>query len=139
MNQEIDAWLEHPYIETLGYFSVAALSLIVFLAIFEQVTSYKGWDEIKKGNMSVAMTIGGKIFGICNVFRYAIATGGTVYESMLWAIYGYVLLLLAYWIFEFLTPYFRIDHEIAKDNQAVAILSMMISISMSYLIGAGIS
>lgn len=138
MNEQIDAWLEHPYIETLGFFSVAVLSLVVFLAIFEWVTSYKGWEEIKKGNVSVSMAISGKIFGICNIFRYAMATGGTVYDALLWAMYGFVLLLLAYLVFEFMTPYFRIDDEIGRDNQAVGLISMFISISMSFLIGAGI-
>jgi putative membrane protein len=138
MNQELDLWLEHPYVETLAYFSVAVLALIVFLAVFELVTKYNAWEGIKQGNLAVAMTIGGKIFGICNIFRFAILMDENVYQSLLWAGYGYVLLLLAYLVFEFMTPYFNIDAEIAQDNRAVGLISMFISISMSYVIGAGI-
>jgi putative membrane protein len=57
-------------------------------------------------------------------------------QSLIWAGYGFILLLVSYFIFEFLTPYFKIDEEIKKDNKAVGLLSMMISISFSYVIGA---
>ena len=38
-----------------------------------------------------------------------------------------------------MTPFFRIDEEIQKDNRAVGLLSMTISVSMSFVIGAGLS
>ncbi|MFC6453835.1 DUF350 domain-containing protein [Paenibacillus vulneris] len=131
--------LNNPYIETLAFFSVAVVALIVFLAIFELVTRYKDWEEIKNGNLSVAMATGGKIFGICNLFRFAILNNDSVLHSLIWAGYGFILLLVAYFIFEFLTPYFKIDEQIQKDNKAVGFLSMVISISMSYVIGASVT
>ncbi|WP_412973849.1 DUF350 domain-containing protein [Paenibacillus sp. OAS669] len=131
--------LSNPYIETLAFFSVAVVALIVFLAIFEIVTRYKDWEEIKNGNLSVAMATGGKIFGICNLFRFAILNNDSVLHSLIWAGYGFILLLVAYFIFEFLTPYFKIDEQIQKDNKAVGFLSMVISISMSYVIGASVT
>lgn len=139
MNEEVDVLLNNPYIETLAFFSVAVVALIVFLAIFELVTKYKDWEEIKNGNLSVAMATGGKIFGICNLFRFAILNNDSVLHSLIWAGYGYILLLAAYFIFEFLTPYFKIDEQIQKDNKAVGFLSMIISISMSYVIGASVT
>jgi len=139
LNEEVDVLLANPYIETLAFFSVAIVALIVFLAIFEVVTKYKDWEEIKNGNISVAMATGGKIFGICNLFRFAILNNDSLLHSLIWAGYGFVLLLVAYFIFEFLTPYFKIDEEIQKDNKAVGLLSMMISISISYVIGASVT
>lgn len=139
MNQELDRWLEHPYVETLAFYSVAVLSLIVFLSVFELVTKYNGWEEIRKGNVAVAMAIAGKIFGISNIFRFAIQMDVTVYQSLQWAVFGYFLLLVSYLVFEFMTPYFNIDDEIAKDNRAVGLISMILSVSMSYIIGSGIS
>ncbi|MBE1441571.1 putative membrane protein [Paenibacillus sp. OAS669] len=139
MNEEVDVMLSNPYIETLAFFSVAVVALIVFLAIFEIVTRYKDWEEIKNGNLSVAMATGGKIFGICNLFRFAILNNDSVLHSLIWAGYGFILLLVAYFIFEFLTPYFKIDEQIQKDNKAVGFLSMVISISMSYVIGASVT
>jgi len=86
--------------------------------------------------VAVAMATGGKIFGICNIFRFAISQNDTILQSLIWAGFGFLLLLVAYFIFEFLTPFFKIDDEIAADNRAVGLLSMVLSISLSYVIGA---
>lgn len=139
MDKEVDKLLSNTFAASLAYVSVAVLALLVFLYIFELVTRYKCWQEIKKGNMAVAMATGGKIFGICNLFRFSIEANETVYQSMVWAMFGYALLLAAYFLFEFLTPVFRIDDEIQKDNRAVGFIAMIISISLSYVIGATIA
>jgi len=138
MLEQLDEWLDNPYISTAAYYSVTILLLVVFLAIFELVTKYKDWQEVKRGNVAVAMAIGGKIFGICNIFRFIIPKFDSLYESLVWAFYGYGLLLIAYFIFEFLTPVFKVDEELSRDNRAVGLLSMIVSISLSYVIGASI-
>ncbi|QHT62660.1 DUF350 domain-containing protein [Paenibacillus lycopersici] len=139
MDKEVDRLLSNTFAASLAYVSVAVLALLVFLYVFELVTRYKCWQEIKKGNMAVAMATGGKIFGICNLFRFSIEANETVYQSLVWAMFGYALLLAAYFLFEFLTPVFRIDDEIEKDNRAVGFTAMIISISLSYVIGATIA
>jgi len=135
----VDSLLKYPLASVLAFFSVGILALIVFLSVFERITKYDGWKEIRKGNVSAAMATGGKIFGICNIFRYSIGAGDSIYESMLWAAVGFVLLLVAYFLFEYLTPVFRIDEEIGKDNRAVGLLAMIISVSLSYIIGAAVT
>ncbi|WP_342417901.1 DUF350 domain-containing protein [Paenibacillus sp. FSL R10-2782] len=135
----IDELLSHPLGMMLGYFSVAVLELIVFLCCFELVTRYKCWEEIKRGNISVAMATGGKMFGICNVLRFAMEAKSSVYDTMIWSFVGFLLLLVAYFLFEFLTPVFSIDQEIKEDNRAVGLFSMIISISLSYVIGASVT
>jgi putative membrane protein len=130
---------DNVYIEIAAYYSVVILCVIVFLAIFELVTKYKNWDEIKKGNISVAMATGGKIFGISNIFRYSIEQNDSLITMVSWGVFGYVLLLGGYFIFEFLTPKFRVDEEIQSDNRAVGLISLIISVGLSYVIGAGIS
>jgi putative membrane protein len=87
----------------------------------------------------VAMATGGKIFGISNIFRFSIEHHNSLL-SLIWSgIFGFVLLLAGYFIYEFLTPRFKIDDEIQNDNRAVGFISMVISIGLSYVIGAGIS
>jgi putative membrane protein len=139
MNAEVDQMLANPYLETLAFYSVAIVALVVFVAIFELVTKYKDWQEIKNGNVSVAMALGGKIFGICNIFRFSIENNDTVFRSLVWSGYGFLLLLAAYFIFEFLTPVFKMDEELRKDNRAVGLLSMIISVSISYVVGASVT
>lgn len=128
----------NEYVQTAAFFSIVILCLIVFLAIFELVTKYENWEQIKKGNLSVAMTTGGKIFGIANVFRHSIAYHDTFFTMIIWGVYGFILLVLSYFIFEFLTPKFNVDKEIEKDNRAVGFISMSISVALSYVIGASI-
>jgi putative membrane protein len=55
-----------------------------------------------------------------------------------WGVFGFFLLLIGYFIFEFLTPKFNIDKEIEKDNRAVGFIALVISVGLSYVIGAGI-
>ncbi|WP_141431974.1 DUF350 domain-containing protein [Bacillus sp. 03113] len=127
---------ENEFVKTAANYSVVILCMIVFLSVFELVTKYKNWDEIKNGNIAVAMATGGKIFGIANIFRFSIQHHDNLITTIGWGIFGFFLLLVGYFIYEFLTPKFKIDEEIEKDNRAVGFISMMISIGLSYVIGA---
>lgn len=128
-----------PYLETLAFYSVAVLALVVFLTLWNMVTKYNDWEEIKKGNVAVALATGGKIFGICNIFRFSMLNNDTLFESIIWSCYGFVLLVAAYFIFELLTPRFRIDEQVKKDNRAIGFISFVISVSMSYVVGASVT
>ena len=130
---------QHPLVETAGYFSVVVLCLILTMVLFEIVTKYKNWEEIQKGNVAVAMATGGKIFGVANIFRYSIENHNSLPEMMGWGLYGFVLLIIAYFLFEFLTPKFNIDREIENDNRSVGFISLAISVGLSFVIGASIS
>ncbi|WP_226583561.1 DUF350 domain-containing protein [Halobacillus litoralis] len=134
----MNAFWENPLVETAASYSVVVLCLVVFMAIFEIVTSYNNWEEIKKGNVAVAMATGGKLFGIANIFRFSIEHNDSLAQTMGWGLFGFSLLLCGYFIFEFLTPSFKIDQEIAENNQAVGFISLVISVGLSYVIGANI-
>ena len=47
----MDHFWENEYIVTAGYYSVSILCIVVFLAVFELVTKYRNWEEIKKGKI----------------------------------------------------------------------------------------
>lgn len=133
-----DFW-QNPLVQTAGYFSVVILCLILTMIVFEIVTKYKNWEEIQKGNLAVAMATGGKIFGVANIFRYSIENHNSLPEMMGWGLYGFFLLVIAYFLFEFLTPKFNIDREIEQDNRSVGFISLAISVGLSFVIGASIS
>jgi putative membrane protein len=139
MNAEVDELMTNVYLKTIAFFSVSAVALIVFLVIFGLITKYKDWEEIKKGNVAAAMATGGKIFGISNIFRFAILNNDTITNTLIWSAFGFALLLVAYFVFDFLTPSFKIDDEIKKDNRAVGLISLVISVSISYVIGASVT
>ncbi len=129
---------ENVYVQTAAHYSVVILCVVVFLTVFELVTKYNNWEEIKKGNLAVAMATGGKIFGVANIFRHSITQHDSLLTMVGWGFYGYFLLLAGYFIFEFLTPKFNVDEEIQKDNRAVGFLAMVISVGLSFVIGANI-
>lgn len=134
----MDSFWQNEFIQIAAYYSLVVLCLVVFLAAFELVTKYNNWEEIKNGNLAVAMATGGKIFGIANIFRHAIQEHTSVLAMIGWGVFGFILLVCGYFIFEFLTPKFNVDAEIEKDNRAVGFISMVISIGLSYIVGAGI-
>lgn len=131
--------LSNPYFATAAYYAVTGLALILFLTLFELVTQYRVLEELKRGNLAVAMATGGKIFGIANIFRFSIEQHDSIGRALIWGSFGFVLLLLSYFVFEFMTPNFKIDREIANDNRAVGFTAMVISIGFSYVIGASLS
>ena len=130
--------LEIEMVQTAAYYSVSVLALLVFLAIFETVTKYHNWEEIKRGNLAVALATGGKIYGVANIFRHSIEHSDSLLTMLGWGVLGFSLLLLSYFIFEFLTPTFKVDEELARDNRAVGFIAMIISVGLSYVIGASI-
>ena len=130
--------LHNPYFATGAHFAVTGLAMIVFLSLFELVTKYQVWEELKKGNLAVAMATGGKIFGIANIFRYSISEHVSIGQGLIWGTFGFLLLLISYFVFEFMTPGYKIDDEIAKGNLAIGLIAMMISIGFSYIIGASL-
>ncbi|SFB24360.1 putative membrane protein [Lentibacillus halodurans] len=129
---------ENIFVETAARYSVVILCTIVFLAVFEFVTSYRNWQEIKHGNVAVAMATGGKIFGLAIIFRYSIEHNDTLIETIGWGTFGFILLLFGYAIFEFMTPSIKIDQEIGKGNNAVGLISLLISVGLAFVIGASI-
>ena len=131
-------FMQNAFLKTAANYSVVVLCMVLFLAVFELVTRYKNWVEIKNGNLSVAMATGGKIFGIANIFRYSISQNDSLLMMVMWGIFGFILLLIGYFIYEFLTPKFQIDKEIENDNRAVGFISMVISVGLSFVIGEGI-
>jgi len=135
----LSSFWSNPLVESAGYFSVVILCLLVSMVIFEVVTKYNNWQEIRRGNVAVALATGGKIFGVCNIFRYSIEQHNSLFEMVGWGLFGFTLLIIAYLLFEFLTPTFNVDKEIENDNRSIGFISLVISVGLSFVIGASIS
>lgn len=134
----MESFWQHPVVQMTGYYTVVLLCLLIAMAMFEVVTKYKNWEEIQNGNVAVALATGGKIVGICNVFRYSIEHHSSLLQTVGWGMFGFVLLIIAYLLFEFVTPKLNVDEEIANDNRAVGMISCAISIGLSFVIGSTI-
>ncbi|MGP4080723.1 DUF350 domain-containing protein [Pseudalkalibacillus sp. R45] len=129
-----------PFILTLLYFIAAVVIVGIGLVIFELVTTkYKDWEEIKQGNSAVALSIGGKIIGICIILAFSIYTNDGIPQTMIWGGYGVVLQLVAYYLFDFLTRRFTVEMELKNGNVSVGIVSMCVSIGLAFVVGASIT
>jgi len=59
-----------------------------------------------------------------------------------WGLFGFTLLIIAYLLFEFLTPTFNVDKEIENDNRSIGFISLVISVGLiicywcKYFLGA---
>ncbi len=125
---------------TFMYFTLAVVIVIFGLVIFEMMTrKYKDWDEIHKGNHAVALSITGKIIGICIVLAFSIYHSAQLLDTLLWGGIGVVLQMIAYLLFEIFTRKFSVEEELKKGNVSVGIISVGVSIGVALVIGASIT
>lgn len=129
----------NPYLATAVSFLIAVAALGVGILIFGMITRYQDWEEIKRGNIAVALAIGGLIIGLANIIRFAITSNTTPVEVIIWSGVGIVGLLLGWWLFDLFTPKFKTDDELCADNRAVGVVVFCIFIAISYIVGASIS
>ena len=125
-------------LESLGLYTIAGLMIVVGLAIFEMTTPYSNWREIQRGNIAVALATGGKIVGLANIFRVVESHHESAFDVIVGGGFGFFLLLVTYWLFEFLTPSLKVNEEIQKGNIAVGLLAFLLSIGVSLVVGAAL-
>ncbi|MFC0522335.1 DUF350 domain-containing protein [Pontibacillus salicampi] len=125
---------------TLLFFFAAIVVVVVGLVIFENLTrKYKDWEEIQNGNTAVALSVSGKIIGICIILSFAIYNSLQIWDTLIWGAVGVVLQMLAYLIFEGLTRKFSVEEKLHENNIAVGIVSMGVSIGLAFVVGASIT
>lgn len=129
-----------PFLATVGYFLIAVVVVLIGLVVFELVTTkYKDWQEVGAGNQAVAMSISGKIIGICIVLSFAIYHSFTIMDTLIWGGVGVVLQMAAYLLFELFTRRFSVEQKLKENNTAIGIISMGVSIGLAFVIGASIT
>ncbi|WP_163526584.1 DUF350 domain-containing protein [Halobacillus ihumii] len=129
-----------PFIATLGYFALGVVVVVIGLFIFEWLTKqYKDWDEISNGNQAVAMSISGKVIGICIILSFAIYHSFTLWDTLIWGAVGVVLQMATYLLFELFMRKFSVETKLKENNTAVGIVSMGVSIGLAFVIGASIT
>ncbi|HZG73554.1 MAG TPA: DUF350 domain-containing protein [Chondromyces sp.] len=130
----------NPFLLTFLYFIVAVIVVVIGVVIFELITTkYKDWQEIHQRNNAVALSIGGKIIGICIILTFSIFHNDTIVETIYWGAYGIVLQMAAYFLFEIFTRNFSVQEQLKNGNLAVGIISFCVSVGLAFVIGASIS
>jgi len=122
---------------TTGSFFLVLLVGWILLFLHDLLTpGYKTWPEIARGNMAVGMASGGHIIGLAIIAWAAVSGGLSIWVSLVWLAIGGLLLTVSYWLFELLTPKLAVEDELAKDNRAVGLVSLAISVGSGLIISA---
>ncbi|OZB93003.1 DUF350 domain-containing protein [Paenibacillus sp. XY044] len=106
------------------------------MVIFSWMTPFKDMEELKKGNTAVGIALGGKFLGTAIILGVAAYTNTSIWFLAMWFAVGYVCLIAVYWIFELVTPGFKISEQLQKGNTAVAVLLSMVFVGMAFAISS---
>ncbi len=128
------------FLLTFLYFIVAIAIVFIGLWIFELITTkYKDWDEIANGNNAVALSVGGKIVGLCIILLFAILENDQIWHVVIWGGFGILLQMIVYYLFDLLTVKFSVQEKLKEGNTAVGIISFCVSAGLAFVIGASIT
>ncbi|WP_026907212.1 DUF350 domain-containing protein [Paucisalibacillus globulus] len=129
-----------PFISTLIYFVISIVIVLIGLFIFENLTrKYKDMEEVKNGNVAVSLSIIGEIIGICIILAFAIYSSDVILETIIWGVFGVILQMIAYFLFDLFTRNFSVEEQLAKNNIAVGLMSLGVSVGLALVIGASIT
>ncbi|MBB3130183.1 putative membrane protein [Paenibacillus rhizosphaerae] len=106
------------------------------MVIFSWMTPFKDMEELKKGNTAVGIALGGKFLGTAIILGVAAYTNTSIWFLAMWFAVGYVCLVAVYWIFELVTPGFKISEQLQKGNTAIAVLLSMVFVGMAFAISS---
>ncbi|MEX1031408.1 MAG: DUF350 domain-containing protein [Paenibacillaceae bacterium] len=115
---------------------VIILLQLLGMVVFNWMTPYRDMDELKKGNVAVGLALGGKFMATAIVLGVAAYTNTSIWFMMLWFAVGYVCLVAAYWVFEWVTPGFKISEQLQKGNVAVGILLSMVYVGTAFAVSS---
>ncbi|MGG0186362.1 DUF350 domain-containing protein [Bacillus rhizoplanae] len=110
-----------------------ALLCIGFL-LFDWTTKVKEFQLIAKGNVSAAMSIGGKLLGLTFIVGATIAQSVSLIDMIIWSAIGIVTQIIAFYIAELVTMGFSIKQAIEEDNRAVGLMILLLSISIGWVL-----
>lgn len=109
---------------------------LIGMFVFSLMTPFKDMEELKKGNTAVGIALGGKFISTALILGVAAYTNSNIWFMMLWFAVGYVCLIAAYWLFELLTPTFKISDELLRGNVAVGIMLFAVYLGFSFAISS---
>lgn len=80
----------------LAYFGTGLFMLIVYMAVYEKLTPYREWTEIKEGNLAAALAFGGSLIGFVLPLMSAIFFTHSLVEMVKWGVITGVVQLLTF-------------------------------------------
>lgn len=120
-----------------------AISLVVIIVlqllgmlIFNWMTPFNDMEELRRGNTAVGLAMGGKFVSTAIILGVSAFTNSSIWHLGMWFLIGYVCLLAAYWILEWVTPNLTLHEELQKGNVAVGILLACVYVGMGFAVSS---
>jgi putative membrane protein len=121
----------------LGYFTGAAVLLVLFCLVYLQVTPYPELRLVKEGKTAPAISFGGAVIGFVLPLASAIAHSVNFVDMLLWALVALVVQLLVFFILRVAFP--GLITGIADDRIAPAIVVATFSTAAGVLNAASMT
>ncbi|WP_172194732.1 DUF350 domain-containing protein [Saccharibacillus qingshengii] len=111
---------------TLYNLAVSLIAIIVLqilgMLIFFIKTPFNDMEELRKGNVAVGLALGGKFIATGIILGISAYTNTSIWYMAIWFVVGQICLVIVYYVFELLTPKFKISDQLEKGNVAVGLL-----------------
>ncbi|WP_397536653.1 DUF350 domain-containing protein [Rummeliibacillus pycnus] len=128
------------YINFLSYLGVALLLLLVGVALFAISTpKLKEFQLIAERNVTAAMSLGGKIFGLAIVLGAAAEYSVSLVDMAIWGVIGIVSQIIVFVLAEAITIRFSIHQAIEEDNRAVGTMLLSLSLAVGWILAKCLS
>lgn len=118
--------------------SIAVIMLLqlIGMVVFSWLTPFNDLDELKKGNIAVGLAMGGKFLSTAVILAISAYTNTSIWHMALWFFIGYVCLVAAYWVLEWVTPGIKLSEHLKNGNIAIGILLCFVYVGMSFAISS---
>lgn len=130
--------LVNPLIDTVIWWAVFFVVMVVAIKIFDLVTPYKLSQETKEKNGALGAVLGGLLIGIGIIIYNSMAHSDTLLNAVTYSATGFVLMLLSYFLYDLITPE-KINQEIDDHNLLVGYKIAGLFIAVALVVSGAIT
>ncbi len=88
----------------LGYFGLAVLFVVIYLAVYVRVTPYREFALIREGNTAAAASVSGSLLGFVLPLASAVIHSVNPWDMAIWAVIALVVQIGVYLVVRALMP-----------------------------------
>jgi putative membrane protein len=123
--------------EFLAYFVVSLLMVIVFVAVYTNVTRHSEIKLIKENSAAAAVAFSGAMIGFALPLASAMISSNTILEVIIWGLVALIVQIIVYLLVRLPMP--RISERIEKNEIAAGIWLGSLSLTAGILNAASMT
>lgn len=120
------------WLDLLISFIVIVILQFGGMFIFSLMTPFNDMEELNRGNKAVGLALGGKFLATAIILGVAAYTNSSIWHLALWFIIGYLMLILTYWMFEWVTPGVKLADQLKEGNVAVGTMLACVYVGIAF-------